>query len=140
MKARILNSIEKRDVLYSGRTSAQDLSSYGHAYRDEGQLSDALEFYIQAEDMSGIDNIKADAIKHGDSFLLRRILRFDPDSVSANEWGELGHNARTSEKYRDALEAFTQAGDERKRKEVLKELGVEDEGEDEEEDEGGDDA
>jgi len=115
MAVKIPDPIRRRDILYSERTSPEELSKYGRTLLEQERPWDALEFFGIAKDEEGLRRVRDAATEIGDSYLLRRIERVSPGMVQPQDWVKLGEQAWELEKYRDALEGFTRGGDQDRR-------------------------
>ena len=80
--------LNKRGMLYSPKTSVEVLIRVGDEFLEGELYSDALDFYEQAQHTEGIQKIKAQALKVGDTFLLSRLERFDSKLVELKDWEE----------------------------------------------------
>lgn len=127
MPIKLPTPIAKRDILYSPETPKEQLSDYGRQYLEANLLPDALEFFAMAKDEAGMTKVKEKGIDLGDSYLLRRLERVQAEMVKPADWLRLGETAWSVGKFRDALEAFTRAGNDSKRKMAMEELGLKDE-------------
>ena len=87
--------LKKRDLLHGPKVSASVLSAAGREYLSRQAYSDALDFFEKARDREGLEQIKAVALKNGDSFLLARLERFDQTLVTQTDW-EQSERAATS--------------------------------------------
>lgn len=91
--ARFNNTLHKREVLYGGRTPPERLNMIAEEFLAEERLSDALDFFEQADNRAGLAKIKRIAMENGDTFLLHRLEKFDPASVTKDDWQRIGETA-----------------------------------------------
>jgi len=78
--------IKRRDLLHSEKTSPSTLSATAQEFLAAERYSEALDFFEKAKDAEGIQKIKAFALKHGDTFLLARLERFDRTLIAREDW------------------------------------------------------
>ncbi len=109
MARRPLDCVEKRNLLF-GNTSPSDLVGVAEAYLSEGRISDALAFFVRAENEAGIAKILEGAVADGDTFLLEQV-RLAGREVPADAWKRTAENAKAAGKIMFAIKAFRAAGD-----------------------------
>jgi hypothetical protein len=85
--------LKKRDFLHSEKSPPAALSRIAREFLAAERYSDALDFFEKARDAEGVRQIKALALKHGDSFLLARLERFDRTLVTAADWDTVAKQA-----------------------------------------------
>ena len=127
------NPIDKRDILYSDTSPPEALTAYGRMYLEDEHLPDALDFFAAAGDDHGLNEVKSRGIELGDFYLLRRIEFIKPELIQTEDWQALGDKAWEMEKHRDALEAFTKADNDQKKRLAAEALGLNLEEDEEEE-------
>jgi hypothetical protein len=96
--------IKKRDLLHSEKSSQSTLAKTAREFLALERYSDALDFFEKARDVEGIREIKAIALKQGDTFLLARLDRFDQKLVSREDWDNAA--AKASAAGRNSMAAF----------------------------------
>jgi len=67
--------LEKREILYSEETPAEELTAWGKAFEDAGFPMDALDFYAQARSEKDLERLLAGSIASGDAFVFERCHR-----------------------------------------------------------------
>lgn len=85
--------IKKRDLLWHDKTAKTTLVAEAEEFFKNQQYSDALDFFERAGHQEGLDRIKKLAIETGQGFLLNRLTRYSPDSVSKADWEALKNKA-----------------------------------------------
>lgn len=90
---RLLRPLEKRDLINADGVDPEVLRAYGQLYFEAGRFSDALDFYLRAEDKEGLAGLKARALEVGDSFLLHRLEQSGLVEVGAEDWQALAQAA-----------------------------------------------
>jgi len=78
--------ITKRDLLYDPKSTPAKLAAAGRSLFERECYSDALDFFERAKDEAGLKDIKALALKIGDSFLLSRLERYSRKLVTEQDW------------------------------------------------------
>ncbi|MGH7142710.1 MAG: hypothetical protein ACREJ2_01090 [Planctomycetota bacterium] len=86
--------IKKRDTLWHERTAKEALVAEAEEFFRNEQFSDALDFFERAGHQEGLQRIKKLAIESGQGFLLNRLTRYNPDSVSKADWEALKERAQ----------------------------------------------
>lgn len=110
-KAKLLDPLKRRVVLYGKDTPREVLIHYGDLYLEAGRPNDAVEFYGRAGDRERLLKIKDLALETGDAFLLGQVEAFLGEEFPEEVWGELGRRAKELGKYAFAQKAFARAGD-----------------------------
>lgn len=110
-KAKLLDPLKRRLILYGRDTSREVLLRYGDLYLEAGRPNDAVEFYGRAGDREKILRIKDLALETGDAFLLAQVEAFLGEEFPEEVWGRLGRRAKELGKYAFAQKAFARAGD-----------------------------
>lgn len=90
---RLLRPMEKRDLINAEEVDPEVLRAYGALYFEAGRFSDALDFYLRAEDKEGLARLKARALEVGDSFLLHRLEGSGLVEVRPEDWQALADSA-----------------------------------------------
>jgi hypothetical protein len=112
--ARLLNCLEKRDLLNQTDASLDILVEWGDRYRQEGFLHDAVDFYAKAGAREAILALLETARSEGDLFLLQRLHGIVTHQPPPEEWLALAEQAEQLGKHRFALEGYRRAGAEDK--------------------------
>lgn len=81
--------IKKRDLLWNDRTPQATLVAEAEEFFANQQYSDALDFFERAGHSEGLARIKKLAIETGQGFLLNRLTRYNPESVTTADWEAL---------------------------------------------------
>lgn len=110
-RLKLPNSVEKRNLLYGGKTPSGTLVEIGELYERERRYADALEFFSKAKNDAGVDRIKAKAIEVGHSFVLLRVRRIGPREISPEEWMRAAEAAEKAGRFQDALHCLQESGD-----------------------------
>ncbi len=115
-----MNCVEKRDLLFSEKASAAELSKAGEDFLSQGRLADALSFFLKADDESGIGRVTDLAVEEGDTFLLEQ-LRLAKRTVDAALWTKTAANAERLGKLDFAIRGYRAAGDDAKADAIVEE-------------------
>lgn len=103
--------LHKRDLLFSReKKKGVDFAALGDAYVSLGRLTEAVAFYVRAEDTDRLREMKQKAIEGGDTALLIIIADAIGEEVTADDWARLADTARRQEKLAAAAEAYEKAG------------------------------
>jgi hypothetical protein len=106
---KLLSCLKKRDLLNSAKADASELREYGESYLSEGRLSDAIDFFEQAQHIEGLTQLKDRCAAEGDYFLFLRLAKILGESPSNQEWIHLGDNALALNKLFFARSAYLEA-------------------------------
>jgi len=110
VKEKIPDYREKQKLLYIDRTPPADLIRIGDAYYKAGRISDAVDFYEKAGYTQGLEKIREDAIRDGDTMAYQHVLRALRREASPEEWDRIGRRAFELRKWNFALYAFEKGG------------------------------
>ena len=111
MKSKPLPDYQKKQqVLYINATPEETLISYGDGYLAEGRIPDAVEFYTRAKYIPGLNRLKAIAVESGDAMVFQQVLKALNETVTDNDWKNLGEAALSGGKYVFAMYAFEKGG------------------------------
>ncbi|MBM4270628.1 MAG: hypothetical protein FJ139_00480 [Deltaproteobacteria bacterium] len=97
---------EKQRILYIDKRPEAELITYGNAFLEEGKVSDALEFYTVANDITGLEKIRDIAESSGDVMLYQNALKALKRNPTEKDWNSIGEKAFALQKYSFALHAF----------------------------------
>ena len=117
-----MNCVEKRDLLYSDKSPAE-LAKIGESLLAGGARYDALQFFLRADDQSGLSKIRQSAIEEGDAFMLEQFV-LSGREIEAAEWRSLADNARRLQKFQFAIRALRAAGDDVAADKLAEEAGL----------------
>ncbi len=106
-----LPDLKQKLKLLFGNLSKEKLIEWGERYLQAGWISDALDFFVEAEHIEGFKQVRALAVKEGDAFILRRCLKEMDVSADEGEWKALGESALELGKLQFAREGFRLAGE-----------------------------
>jgi hypothetical protein len=106
------NPAVKRDLLYSGKASEEQLNSIADLLIERERYGEALEFLERTRDRSRLERIRKDALERGDTFLLARFEKLAGETVPAETWREIADKSVALRKYYDAWRGLSLAGDE----------------------------
>lgn len=98
--------LKKRRLLHEKEISAENCRQLGEKFFALGWWEDALEFFRKGNVAEGLAKLKDQALATGDAHLLARLGETDPAV-----WRRLAETALAQEKWRFALKALKQAGD-----------------------------
>ena len=87
---------EKREILHSEKEI--DYKSYGDSYFDSEKYNDAIDFYARGECKEGLERIKSVAVGEGDYFLLKRLKKLIPETITEDDWKKLATSAESNGK------------------------------------------
>ena len=108
--ARLLNCLEKRDLLNQTDTSLEILLKWGERYQQAGLLYDALDFYAKAGVREAILALLETARTEGDLFLFQRLHGILAQDPPPEQWLALAEQAEQLGKHRFALEGYRRSG------------------------------
>lgn len=109
---RIPDYRSKQKLLYVDKTSPDTLQNYGDSFFEDGRLSDAFEFYIRANYVSGLQKIKDAALQSGDTMLFGQAAKALHQELKPADWEAVGKKAIELKKYSFARHALEKAGNE----------------------------
>ncbi len=125
-KSTLPDSFKKRKLLFDGKTTPEQLISYGEMYLQEGRYCEASEFFRKASYPEGQERLRAIAQKEGDSFLYEIATKdSEQDKACLQGWEEVGKQAMGLKKFSHAVRAFQKADNPealKKAEEALKEV------------------
>lgn len=106
------DAIERRNILYGEKATAEQRINLGDAYLAAGRQLDALEFYARAEHQPGIAKIREVAVAEGNTFLAARLEQLGLPGLSPEQWQSLADNAasRGLELYAEKARKRAEAG------------------------------
>jgi hypothetical protein len=117
-KLDLKNMLSKRDLLYSDKSTDEELNAAADEFLEMERYGEALEFLEMTRDRGRLDRIEQAAAKRGDTFLLLRVERLRGEPVPAGTWRDISEKAVSLGKYYDAYRALLRAGDEAKAEEL----------------------
>jgi hypothetical protein len=100
-----------RELTADPKLSAEEANRYGDLFVRAGNYPIAMMFFERSKDRGRLAQVKKDAIRMGDAFLLHGITRLAPDLVDAAEWREAGDAAHREGKLLFARDCYEKAGD-----------------------------
>jgi len=100
-----------RELTADPKLTAEDANRYGDLFVKAGKYPIAMMFFERSKDRTRLSQVKKDAIKMGDAFLLHGITRLVPDLVEAGEWRDAGDAAHREGKLLFARDCYEKAGD-----------------------------
>jgi len=100
-----------RELTADPKLTADDANRYGDLFVKAGKYPIAMMFFERSKDRGRLSQVKKDAIRMGDAFLLHGITRLAPDLVEAAEWREAGDAAHREGKLLFARDCYEKAGD-----------------------------
>jgi len=102
------NPNEKRELLHSEKPV--DYKKYGDMYYDAGKYNDAIDFYAKGDAKDELEKIRKIALEEGDYFLLKRLKKLVPDSITEEDWKKLAVTAESKGKANFATWADEERG------------------------------
>jgi tetratricopeptide (TPR) repeat protein len=124
-KNALLNSQQKRKLLFDKNAPTERLVSCGETFLLEGRLNEAAELFSRAAHEEGLAQLRDLAIDQGDSFLFAVASKGSDQGDSKEAWEKLGNKAMELKKYSHAVRAFRKAENEaslNRAEEALKEV------------------
>ena len=100
-----------RELTADPKLSPDEANRYGDLFVQAGKYPIAMMFYERSKDRGRLAQVKKDAIRMGDAFLLHGITRLVPDLVEAGEWRDAGDAAHREGKLLFARDCYEKAGD-----------------------------
>ncbi|RPH49849.1 MAG: hypothetical protein EHM91_02655 [Planctomycetota bacterium] len=100
-----------RELTADPKLTAEDANRYGDLFVSAGKYPIAMMFFERSKDRTRLAQVKKDAIRMGDAFLLHGITRLVSDLVEPAEWKEAGEVALREGKILFARDCFEKAGD-----------------------------
>jgi hypothetical protein len=99
----------KQKTLYVDKVNPEALKSYGDLFFDEGNFSDALDFYQKANYTEGLQKIKNAALGSGDVMLFQRAAKMLNMELKSTDWEGIAQKAIALKKYLFARHALENA-------------------------------
>lgn len=100
-----------RELTADPKLTPDDANKYGDLFVKAGKYPIAMMFYERSKDRGRLAQVKKDAIRMGDAFLLHGITRLVPDLVDPSEWRDAGDAAHREGKLLFARDCYEKAGD-----------------------------
>jgi hypothetical protein len=100
-----------RELTADPKLTPDEANRYGDLFVRAGKYPIAMMFFERSKDRGRLAQVKKDAIKMGDAFLLHGITRLAPDLVEAAEWRDAGDAAHREGKLLFARDCYEKAGD-----------------------------
>ena len=100
-----------RELTADPKLSPDEANRYGDLFVQAGKYPIAMMFYERSKDRTRLAQVKKDAIRMGDAFLLHGITRLVPDLVEPGEWRDAGDAAHREGKLLFARDCYEKAGD-----------------------------
>ena len=100
-----------RELTADPKLTPDEANRYGDLFVKAGKYPTAMMFYERSKDRTRLTQVKKDAIRMGDAFLLHGITRLAPDLVEPSEWREAGDAAHREGKLLFARDCYEKAGD-----------------------------
>jgi hypothetical protein len=106
--------LERKERLFSPKTSREELIHWGDRYLEADRVHDAVAFYRQAGHEDGLKRVRERAVDDGDVMLFQEALDgMDPPDADPREWSHLARQAEAGGRWQDALKAYERLQDER---------------------------
>jgi hypothetical protein len=103
-----------RELTADPKLTAEEANRYGDLFVKAGKYPIAMMFFERSKDRGRLEQVKKDAIRMGDAFLLHGITRLAPDLVEPREWREAGDAAHREGKLLFARDCYEKAGENEK--------------------------
>ena len=100
-----------RELTADPKLTAEEANRYGDLFVKAGKYPIAMMFFERSKDRERLTQVKKDAIRMGDAFLLHGITRLAPDLVEPSEWRDAGDAAHREGKLLFARDCYEKAGD-----------------------------
>src|SRR5262245_15380270 len=100
-----------RELTADPKLTPEEANRYGDLFVRAGKYPIAMMFFERSKDRERLLQVKRDALKMGDAFLLHAITRLIPDLVEPGEWKDAGEVALREGKIPIALDCFEKAGE-----------------------------
>jgi hypothetical protein len=111
-KNALLDSQQKRKLLFDKNIPSERLISCGELYLREGRLNEAAELFARASHAEGLAQLRALAVEQGDSFLYSVASKGSEAGDDRDAWETLGNKAMELAKYSHAIRAFQKSENE----------------------------
>lgn len=102
----------KQKLLYVDKVNQGNLQNYGDLFLEEGRIPDAFDFYIKANNNSGLQKIKEIAMNSGDVMLFGQAAKALNLELKPADWESIGLKAIELKKYSFAGHALEKANNE----------------------------
>jgi hypothetical protein len=102
----------KQKLLYVDKINQDNLQNYGDSFLEEGRIPDAFDFYIKANNISGLQKIKEIAFNSGDVMLFGQAAKALNLELKPADWEGIGQKAIELKKYSFAGHALEKANNE----------------------------
>src|ERR1043166_3810714 len=79
-----------RELTADPKLTPEQANEYGDLFARAGKLAQALMFYERTKDPARLEQVKKEAVRAGDAFLLHGVSRLPPHLVDQLQWGEGG--------------------------------------------------
>src|SRR5437016_14475269 len=100
-----------RELTADPKLTADEATRYGDLFVRAGKYPIAMMFFERSKDRTRLEQVKKDAIRMGDAFLLHGITRLVPDLVEPREWRDAGDAAHREGKLLFARDCYEKAGE-----------------------------
>jgi mannitol/fructose-specific phosphotransferase system IIA component (Ntr-type) len=103
----------KQKLLYTDKTCPEILKKCGDLLREQGRISDALDFYQKADDREGLQKIKDMALESGDVMLFQQAAKGLGIELKPKDWEDIAQKAVQLKKHSFAQQALQKANHEK---------------------------
>ncbi len=103
-KTKLPDPLMRRHLIERELAPAQAIK-YAEAYLEEGRGIEAVDFFAKAEAVEPLEELRREAVRSGDVFLLRAIAAAIGVFPDRDEWHEVARGADAAGKERYATEA-----------------------------------
>ena len=100
----------------------EELIKHAELFLENGEFSDALNFYFEADSEDGVRKVISVAISNGDFFFYHRGNELMGWEMERNDLVSLAENAKAAGKFVFAKDAYLEAGEDKKADEIEKSM------------------
>ncbi len=100
-----------RELTADPKLTAEQANQHGDLFAKAGKFAQAMMFYERSKDTGRLGEVKKQAVRAGDAFLLHGIARLAPDLIAPEEWQEAGDRAMAEGKFLFARDSYEKAGE-----------------------------
>lgn len=103
--------LEKRELLHKETPDASRIDGIAKRLVDEGRFGESIEYIEITRNPTLIDALEKAAVADGVSFLLGAVERLRQQKCPPETWKRVADAALTKERWRDAVRAYANMGD-----------------------------
>lgn len=102
--------LEKRDLLHADKPDGARIDAIASKMTSEGRFPEAIDYVEITRSAGLVSQAEADAVKRGSVWQLQQADRIRGTKSAADAWSRLAENAKTAERWFDAVRALQFAG------------------------------